>query len=75
VAFEACREGWFVHDKLLEWGTTSNARHDPSAADGVGQHGRKNDPIDAEAIGMLSMPDGSPRRTCCRRRDGNFAIS
>jgi transposase len=53
VAFEACREGWFVHDKLLEWG------HDPRMLDttrvrqmGVGQHGRKNDPIDAEAIGM-----------------------
>jgi transposase len=53
VAFEACREGWFVHDKLLQWG------HDPRMLDttrvrqmGVGQHGRKNDPIDAEAIGM-----------------------
>jgi transposase len=51
VAFEACREGWFVHDKLLEWG------HEPKMLDttrirqmGVGQHGRKNDPIDAEAI-------------------------
>jgi len=51
VAFEACREGWFVHDKLVEWG------HDAKMLDttrirqmGVGQHGRKNDPIDAEAI-------------------------
>ena len=53
VAFEACREGWHVHDKLREWG------HDPRMLDttrvrqmGVGQHGRKNDPIDAEAIAM-----------------------
>ena len=53
VAFEACREGWFVHDTLKEWG------HDPRMLDttrvrqmGVGQHRRKNDPIDAEAIAM-----------------------
>ena len=53
VAFEACREGWYVHDKLREWG------HDPRMLDttrvrqmGVGQHGRKNNPIDAEAIAM-----------------------
>lgn len=51
VAFEACREGWHVHDKLAEWG------HDPRMLDttrvrqiGVGQHQRKNDAIDAEAI-------------------------
>lgn len=51
VAFEACREGWHVHDKVKEWG------HDPRMLDttrirqiGVGQHKRKNDPIDAEAI-------------------------
>jgi transposase len=53
VAFEACREAWFVHDTLKEWG------HDPRMLDttrvrqmGVGQHRRKNDPIDAEAIAM-----------------------
>lgn len=51
IAFEACREGWHVHDKLKEWG------HDPRMLDttrirqiGVGQHKRKNDAIDAEAI-------------------------
>jgi transposase len=51
VAFEACREGWHVHDKVKEWG------HEPRMLDttrirqiGVGQHERKNDPIDAEAI-------------------------
>ena len=51
VAFEACREGWHVHDRLAEWG------HDPHMLDttrirqiGVGQHKRKNDAIDAEAI-------------------------
>jgi transposase len=53
VAFEACREGWHVHDVLREWG------HDPRMLDttrvrqmGVGQHRRKNDAIDAEAIAM-----------------------
>src|SRR5262249_20822808 len=52
IAFEACREGLHVHDKLKEWG------HDPRMLDttrirqiGVGQHKRKNDAIDAEAIG------------------------
>jgi transposase len=51
VAFEACREGWYVHDTLARWG------HDPRMLDttrvrtiGVGQHKRKNDAIDAEAI-------------------------
>jgi transposase len=53
VAFEACREGWHVHDKLTEW------RNDPRMLDttrirriGVGQHKRKNDAIDAEAIAL-----------------------
>ena len=53
VAFEACREGWHVHDKLVEWG------HDPRMLDttrvrqiGVGQHKRKNDAIDAEVIAL-----------------------
>jgi transposase len=51
VAFEACREGWHVHDMLVKWGKepvmldTTRVR-----ALGVGQHGRKNDALDAEAI-------------------------
>ncbi len=51
VAFEACREGWHVHDMLEQWG------NEPFMLDstrirqiGVGHHRRKNDPIDAEAI-------------------------
>jgi transposase len=51
VAFEACREGWHIHDTLAHWG------HDPRMLDttrirqiGVGQHSRKNDPIDAEVM-------------------------
>jgi transposase len=53
VAFEACREGWHVHDMLLRWGKepvmldTTRVRQI-----GVGQHGRKNDAIDAEAIAL-----------------------
>lgn len=53
VAFEACREGWHVHDVLRSWG------NEPVMLDttrvrriGVGQHGRKNDAIDAEAIAL-----------------------
>jgi transposase len=51
VAFEACREGWHVHDVLSRWGK------EPVMLDttrvrqlGVGQHGRKNDALDAEAM-------------------------
>jgi transposase len=53
VAFEACREGWLVHDMLEKWG------HEPLMLDttrvrqlGIGQHGRKNDAIDAEVIAL-----------------------
>jgi transposase len=51
VAFEACREGWHVHDTLRRWGKepvmldTTRVRQI-----GVGQHGRKNDALDAEAM-------------------------
>ncbi len=51
VAFEACREAWFVHDQLEAWG------HEPLMVDttrvrqlGIGQHGRKTDRIDAETL-------------------------
>jgi transposase len=51
VGFEACREAWHVHEVLSEWG------HEPLMIDttrtkqiGVGQHHRKNDRVDAEAI-------------------------
>jgi transposase len=53
VGFEACGEGWHVHDTLKKWG------HRPRMLDttrirqiGVGQHRRKNDAIDAEAIAL-----------------------
>jgi hypothetical protein len=44
VAIEACREAWFVHAKLTEWGNevllvdTTRSRKM-----GIGQHSRKND--------------------------------
>ena len=51
IGFEASREAWHVHDLLKTWG------HDPRIVDttrlkliGVGQHGRKNDALDAECI-------------------------
>lgn len=53
VAFEACREGWVVYEQLKAWG------HEPLMLDttrvrrlGVGQHGRKNDALDAEVIAL-----------------------
>jgi transposase len=51
IAFEACREAWHVHATLKDLGhtplmlDTTRVRHI-----GVGQHGRKTDRIDAEAI-------------------------
>lgn len=51
VAFEACRQAWFVHDLLVEWGNevvlvdTTRSRQM-----GIGQHGRKTDRIDAETL-------------------------
>ncbi len=51
VAFEACRQAWFVHDLLVEWGNevvlvdTTRSRQL-----GIGQHGRKTDRIDAETL-------------------------
>lgn len=51
VAIEACREAWFIHDTLHGWG------HEVLVVDttrsrqlGIGQHGRKNDRIDAERL-------------------------
>ena len=53
VAIEACREAWYVHAKLSDWGnqvllvdTTRVKRL------GVGRHGRKTDRIDAEALAL-----------------------
>lgn len=58
VAFEACREGWHIHDTLLEW------KQVPLMLDttrvrrlGIGQHGRKTDRIDAEVIAR-AVEDG-----------------
>ncbi|HMA95098.1 MAG TPA: IS110 family transposase [Polyangiaceae bacterium] len=51
VAIEACRQAWFVHDLLVEWGNevlvvdTTRSRQL-----GIGQHGRKTDRIDAEVL-------------------------
>lgn len=51
IGFEACREAWHVHATLTDWGQTpllidtTRVRHI-----GVGQHGRKTDRLDAEAI-------------------------
>ena len=51
VAIEACRQAWFVHDLLSEWGNevilvdTTRSRQM-----GIGQHGRKTDRIDAETL-------------------------
>jgi transposase len=61
VAIEACREAWFVHAKLTEWGNevllvdTSRSRQM-----GIGHHSRKNDRIDAELMALKVESGGIP---------------
>jgi transposase len=61
VAIEACREAWFVHAKLTEWGNevllidTTRSR-----TMGIGQHRRKNDRIDAEVMAVAVERGGIP---------------
>ncbi len=53
VAFEASREGWHVHDVLAGWGKQPVMLDTTRIQQiGVGQHGRKNDALDAEAMAM-----------------------
>jgi transposase len=62
VAFEACREGWYVAQRLSGWG------HEPVMVDttrvkqlGIGQHGRKNDRIDAEVLATALISGRIPQ--------------
>jgi transposase len=61
VAIEACREAWFVHAKLTEWGNdvllvdTTRSRQL-----GIGQHRRKTDRIDAEVLARAVERGGIP---------------
>jgi transposase len=61
VAIEACREAWFVHAKLTEWGNdvllvdTTRSRQL-----GIGQHLRKTDRIDAEVLARGVERGGIP---------------
>jgi len=62
VAFEACREGWYVAERLTGWG------HEPVMVDttrvkqlGIGQHGRKNDRIDAEVLATALLSGRIPQ--------------
>jgi transposase len=54
VGFEACRESRHVHDVLVAWGQepflfdTTRVRR----LAGVGEHGRKNDRLDAEKLAL-----------------------
>ena len=51
VAFEASREAWYVHAIVTGWGQTAKMIDTTRVRRiGVGQHGRKNDRIDAEVI-------------------------
>jgi transposase len=53
VAFEASREGWHVHDVLVGWGKQPVMLDTTRVQQiGVGQHGRKNDALDAQAMAI-----------------------
>jgi transposase len=62
VAFEACREGWYVADRPTAWG------HEPVMVDttrvkqlGIGHHGRKNNRIDAEVLATALLSGRIPQ--------------
>lgn len=62
VVFEACREMWHLYDLLTGWG------HEVWVVDttrvrqlGIGQHKRKNDRIDAEALARAGESGRVPR--------------
>lgn len=61
VAIEACREAWYVHDLLVQWGNkvvlvdTTRSRQI-----GVGAHGRKTDRLDAETLARALERGGIP---------------
>jgi transposase len=51
ISFEACREAWYVHAVITGWGQQAQMVDTTRVRRiGVGQHGRKNDRVDAEAI-------------------------
>jgi transposase len=61
VAIEACREAWFVHDRLIEWGNEVVVVDTTRSKQlGIGQHGRKTDRIDAEVLARALERGGIP---------------
>jgi transposase len=61
VAIEACREAWFVHRQLTQWGNevllVDTTR---SKQLGIGNHRRKTDRIDAEVLARAVERGGIP---------------
>lgn len=61
VAIEACREAWFVHRKLTEWGNEVLLVDTTRCKEiGIGNHRRKNDRIDAEVLARAVERGGIP---------------
>jgi transposase len=54
VGFEACREARHVHDVLRSWGQTPRVFDTTRVRRlaGIGEHGRKNDRLDAEKLAL-----------------------
>jgi transposase len=53
VGFEACRDSRHVHDVLTSWGQTPRVFDTTRVRQlGVGDHGRKNDRLDAEKLAI-----------------------
>jgi transposase len=53
VGFEACRDSRHVHDVLTSWGQTPRVFDTTRVRQlGVGDHGRKNDRLDAEKLAL-----------------------
>jgi transposase len=53
VGFEACRDSRHIHDVLTSWGQTARVFDTTRVRRlGVGEHGRKNDRLDAERLAI-----------------------
>lgn len=59
VGFEACREALHAHDVMLSWGHVPYVFETTCVRSfaGIGQHGRKNDRIDAERLALALERD------------------
>jgi len=78
VAFEACREGWYVATLLQRWGHEAvMVDTTRSGAIGIGRHGRKTDRIDGDTLALALEKNQIPLAHILspHRRELRFQLS